>query len=385
MKFSRLGLLALISLSVGLVSCNSTGSDSKVTVRIQFVPSRDATDLATEADALEPILAKYAPDYDFDITTGVNYGAVTTALITDQIEFGFLTAQQYAEATIKYPGKVDVVLTSVRSGYAVQQDFPEIAGTDDEKLALQVKAMNGGLNGQYGIPEDYVYEGQQSSKNVTYYNSLAFALKDSVRTAHDLPALDANGNGSVELSELAGHVVALQNQSSGSGFIYPSVLAYNAGYTFKKVQNISDTAGLGATEIGYIDASVGGHDGGTLAVLNGQADAAFTFMDNRYTSQFSKGDEADAGKWDLGGSHVFENTTAIAMTTGIYNDTISTRSNIAPAIREAVAAAFKQAINDPEGKEILNDVYSHTGYLDAKDSDYDGERDVWQWKQDNIA
>ncbi len=65
------------------------------------------------------------------------------------------------------------------------------------------------------------------------------------------------------------------------------------------------------------------------------------------------------------------------MTAGIYNDTVSvTREKpeiYNPEFIKALQDSLIAIINTPEGKAIF-DIYSHSGYAVAKDSDYDGAR-----------
>lgn len=115
-----MSFISLLLLGGALTSCgngntgnsNSTGK-IKQTINIQFVPSNDPGKLATLAAEMAPLLEEIEPDYKFSITTGASYAATTTALLSDQIDIGFLTASGYAEVSLKHPGKVDVLMTSV--------------------------------------------------------------------------------------------------------------------------------------------------------------------------------------------------------------------------------------------------------------------------------
>ena len=64
------------------------------------------------------------------------------------------------------------------------------------------------------------------------------------------------------------------------------------------------------------------------------------------------------------------------MTDPIYNDTVCV-SKTSPYMDENLKTAIQTALinigNTEEGKAIF-DVYSHTGYAKAVDSDYDGAR-----------
>ena len=123
-KFFLLGGLLSVAAIAASCSNNSTEpGDDKETIKIQFVPSNSPEKLATLAKKMAPLLEKIEPNYKFSITTGTDYAATTTALLADQIDIGFLTASGYAEATLKNPGKVEVLVTSVRDGYQVQKDY----------------------------------------------------------------------------------------------------------------------------------------------------------------------------------------------------------------------------------------------------------------------
>ena len=67
----------------------------------------------------------------------------------------------------------------------------------------------------------------------------------------------------------------------------------------------------------------------------------------------------------------------VPVTDGIYNDTVAVSKAVEEVYNEEFITALQNAIiaviNTEEGKAIF-DVYSHTGYVVAKDSDYDGAR-----------
>jgi phosphonate transport system substrate-binding protein len=86
---------------------------------------------------------------------------------------------------------------------------------------------------------------------------------------------------------------------------------------------------------------------------------------------------------------VFTNTYTVAITDPIMNDTISVNSKISDARKAAIKKAFKAAVKDGSkdtegtGAYLLYQIYSHTGYVDAKDSDYDAARDMYNWTKNN--
>ena len=362
MKKSAKLFAAIASLCVfggTLASCGSTSSSEDKTIKVQFVPSRDAGELATLATKLEPILAKYAPGYTFEITTGTTYAAVTEALISNQLDVGFLTASGYAEATLKHEGEVSVLMTSVRKGYKVQtDDYPD-------SVANQIKAMNGDITG-------YTYLGEQSDTNVNWYTSqLVVTNKNYV---------DKNGDGTIDIHDMAGLKIARQGTSSGAGYLRP--LKYLNDNKMKMVDTLSTDATVAATQIQgqYIK----GYDAAYAAMQSGEVDGMWEFTDVRYSNGYNK-----EGSEYYHKDTAFTTSKTVAITDKIYNDTISCRSALSADKQAAVKAAFKGAITDGSsttegtGAYLLYNLYSHTGYTDAKNSDFDGEREFYQYCVDN--
>ena len=85
----------------------------------------------------------------------------------------------------------------------------------------------------------------------------------------------------------------------------------------------------------------------------------------------------ETGKQGMGRSEsIWNELNVIGVTEGIYNDTVAiskASQYYTPEIVAALQDCFINIINTEEGKAIF-DVYSHTGYAKAVDSDYDGAR-----------
>lgn len=347
----KVSLAAIISVGFAATLSSCAETDSKV-INVQFVPSRDPGSLATLAKNLEPILERYV-DYEFNITTGTSYAATTEALLSNQIDVGFLTASGYAEATLKHPGKIEVSMTSVRKGYQVQVDY--------ETEAEQIAAMNGEVDG-------YEYLGQQSTQDVNWYTSQLVVRNEYY--------VDKNQDGKIDVKDLAGLKIARQGTTSGAGYLRP--LAYLNEYGMSMVDTITDPT----TQIQGVQTT--GYDAALQAMLDGDVAGFWGFTDVRYSNAYAK---ADSEYYQ--DPTIFTESKVIAISDGIYNDTISVRSNLDDDKKAAVKTAFKEAIKDGSideegtGAFYLYNLYSHTGYTDAKDSDFDGERDFYQFCVDN--
>ena len=155
-------------------------------------------------------------------------------------------------------------------------------------------------------------------------------------------------SGITDVKGLAGKKIAISSFTSTSGFVWPANLLADNG--------IDPESG-----VEWINA--GGHDNAILAVYNGEADAAFTFKDARTLFE----DEDNYA--DIQATVKF-----IVDTTIIPNDTISVIPNLTKKMKDAVKEAFLAIAASDNGLEIIRAIYSHEGYAEAKDSDYDEVR-----------
>lgn len=186
--------------------------------------------------------------------------------------------------------------------------------------------------------------------------SLRYDVDDEGKKLTDAPLvagyksqLVVNKNsGITSVAGLKGKKIAISSFTSTSGFVWPANLLADNGLNPE-------------TDVQWINA--GGHDNAILAVFNGEADAAFTFKDAR--TLFENEDNYAAIK---------DTVVFISDTSEIPNDTISVIPNLDPKLKEAVKKAFIAITQTEEGLAIVRAIYSHEGYAEAKDSDYDEVR-----------
>jgi ABC-type phosphate/phosphonate transport system substrate-binding protein len=376
----------------GLVSVAAlAGCGNTEEIHLQLVPSNDPSALLTLATKLEPFLNSYVSGYKFTIDVGATYAATTTALAAGQIDGGFLTASGYAQESIENKGKVDVLLSASRAGYKVQaDDFP---GFDAAAKAKQLAAMNGEIgadgNAVSATNPAYKYRGDQSATQVSYYSGIIITLRDSARAALKLGALDADGDGKTTLKELhtAKAVVGIMGATSGAGYIYPTKYIYDNGYTLgfkdKDSYNALSSTDQDKAMIGFNQTS---YPNAVKLLMTGQIDAACGFMDIRYGSAFVQADSDYKGDESL-----FTKGYTVGITDPILNDTLSVNSSLSQGKRDAIKTAFKKAVTQGSKTEegtaayYIYQIYSHTGYVDAKDSDFDAARDMYQWSLDHAS
>lgn len=330
--------LLLVVMFFSMTACTiSTGT--KKTIKIQFVPSNTASEIMLKTYALEQLLAAEIPGYDFDISVGTDYNAVVEAMESKQIDVGFLTAQQYAYATVERPGTAEVILTSVRDALEVQLLPRE----------QQIAAMNA---------EGYRAQ-KSTTESATSYASILIT-KTERYNATDSTKLQT-------LDDLPGKTVCTQATTSGAGYVYPAVLLHENGMKFVTTEPNAANKEVKALNLGS------GYPGAITAVMQGDCDAAFVFMDAR-----------DNATLLATYPNLFEETRVVALTPEIYNDTISVIPSMDPVLKTKLQQAFIKIATLEEGLAAIS-VYSHTGYKVAVDADYEGERTVYRFKKQYLS
>ncbi|WP_093334812.1 phosphate/phosphite/phosphonate ABC transporter substrate-binding protein [Salibacterium halotolerans] len=181
---------------------------------------------------------------------------------------------------------------------------------------------------RYGVNDD----GSATDELVNFYRSIFI-----VREGSDIQSIE----------DLEGKKIAYQNVTSSAGFVWPAATLLDAG-----IHPLNDMQST----------TVKGHDQAVISLLNGQVDAAVTFQDARNTV---KSDYPE----------VFDKTRVIKYTKKIPNDTITIRPAINEDLKQAVTDAFIKIGKSEEGRQIIRDIYSHEGYVESQDSNFDTVRE----------
>ncbi|PTJ63960.1 phosphate/phosphite/phosphonate ABC transporter substrate-binding protein [Mammaliicoccus sciuri] len=204
-------------------------------------------------------------------------------------------------------------------------------------LAHDQKAADVLLQAQrYGVNKD----GSNNDKLVKSYKSQFVVKKDS---------------GIKSLKDMKGKKIALQDVTSTAGYTYPVAELLKEG--INPINDMKIT-------------NVKGHDQAIIALLNGDVDVAVTFQDAR---NIVKKDQPN----------VFKDTEIVELTEDIPNDTISVRSDMDDKFSDKLKKAFKDIAKTKEGHKIVSEVYSHEGYVDSKDSEFDIVREYGKKVNDN--
>ena len=333
-----LALCALCSLSAVAFADNQ--HFDKLT--LEFVPSKDADVIiagtANLPELVQAEMARLGYDIDeVDITVGTSYQATAEAMSAGTIDVGWLPAANY----ILYSDDVDVILTATRNGLS----------NDSEN------------------PADWNGEANKTLKNgpqVTFYRALIYAAPTEYGKQL---AEKVNAGEALTWEDLDAASWAVLGTTSNAGYIYPSLWLMK-NYDGKK---ISDLSKVTTVEGGY---------GQTFSMAASElVDIIVCYADGRNDYELSwdlPTDQKDStGKQGMGRSaSIWDELNVIGVTEGIYNDTVSISKEspyYTPEICEALQNCFINIISTEEGKAIF-DIYSHTGYAKAVDSDYDNAR-----------
>lgn len=390
MKKSKSLLLSVLMAGATLLPLSSCGNNDKV-IRLQLTASKPGDVLTQSATALEPYLEAEMPGYDFKITVGTDFAADGTGLAAGTIDAAFMTASTFATTEIAEPGKVEMILRSTRAGFKVIEDFADKDGnhTSAEARELQLAAMNG--------KDGYKYRGEASKDPVSYYYAECIIKKDKVAE------FDLNKDGVITLDELAGKKICMQAATSPAGYSYPR-------YAFSQVKEGPNGEkwenGMTMVTSGTPDASKGeylyvkgsGYSTDFNNLMDGQYDALWGYMDVRLDA-FNGGSGWEKWKGDEG---VFQDKTyTVALTQGILNDGVAVRSSLDAEVKKGIADAFKKLVKEGDMKDdgkdndvdgdgkaspayIINSLYTHTGYVDTKNSDYEEEIEFQKWSAQNL-
>ncbi len=313
---------------------------SEHNLTVIFVPSRPADEILTVTAPLEQLLLDELAlaGYDLgslEILVSSSYEAAGIAMLSGTGDVAFLPGGTYVMFADTVDSPVEVILSAAR--YGLNKDSAEPIDWNDGLPTLD-------LNGEDGRDEKYVsyYKGLI----ITGTSAAGMAIADKVNAGDELVWNDVK-----DLNW------CVRSATSSSGYIYPNLWVYMNfdGHTFDDMENVFETGGYGAT---MAELATGTCDVGTI-----YADARMHY----------------GGSWteDYGRTEsIWAESEVIGVTGNIMNDTISiSRINLDQGIIDAIQQAFINIAQTEAGLAVM-EVYNHTNYVVALDSDYDSARDL---------
>jgi phosphonate transport system substrate-binding protein len=326
-------LLLLVTLVAvfSLAACGEKDySDHELVV--YFVPSRPADEILEMVGPLEQMLEDELAELGYEVAgvkvlVSSTYEAAGEALLAGTGDIAFL------------PGGTYVAYKDV----------------DDSPLQVMLAATRAGLTKDSAMAKDWndgVATDNDSSNQVTYYKGIIVAGPSAAGQA-----LAAKVNAGTELvwADVKDLNWCVRSATSSSGYIYPNIwLQENFDKTF------DDIDGTVVSTSGYGDSAA--------SIASSTCDVATFYADARMHN---------ATKWttDFGRtSTIWEETDVVGVTANIMNDTITASTvNLEEGIIDAIAQAFINISKTEAGLAII-DVYSHEGYMEVTDEDYDDAR-----------
>ena len=313
------------------------------TLRFQFVPSRDPGEIIAGTSELGQLVIDEMASRGYtigkvDITVSDSYEAAGESLAAGSIDVAWLPGGTYA----LYSDETNVILTATRNGLSNDSENPA------------------DWNGQANAT-------QKNGPQVTYYRSLIYATPTPYGKE-----LAARVNAGEELTwdDLNKAKWAVMNVSSSAGYIYPTMWL-NEKYG-KKITDLANVTTLDGYMAAFQQAAAE------------QIDVIVCYADGRNDYEGSwnlPADQQDAtGHQGLGrvnGGSIWDELNVIGVTEGIYNDTVAVTKANKDIYNDEFITALQDSLiaiaNTDKGKEIFA-IYSHTGYANATDADYDGAR-----------
>lgn len=187
------------------------------------------------------------------------------------------------------------------------------------------------------------------SSTLADYDENEQKIPDSVVGNFKAEVLVRADSGIDSYEDLAGKTIAYLGASSASGYIYPVAEMKMAGI---------DTDSCTWVNITAIPSAI-------LAVVNGQADACFTFEGSRFVFATAVLDE-NGNPYDL-----YDVLSVAKLSDGdIPNDAVAVNPKLSEDTIAAITDAFLAMAADEEGLAIMN-AWGHTGYVPAIEADYD--------------
>ena len=292
---------------------------------VSFVPSREPEEIVTATEPLKQLLKDEMKNQGYDvgeveISVGTSYEAVGEALTAGTTDVGLIPGGTY----VLYQDGADVILTATRDGLSIDSDDPKVWNENKPTEA--------------------------STDQVTYYRALMIA-----GPSEKGQELGAKVNAGEELTwdDLNSANWAVMNSSSSAGYIYPTIW-------------LQDNYGKSITDLAHAVQS-DSYGSSFARLASGQIDILCVYADGRrdYVDQWTSEFGRSASNCD--------ETNVIGVTPGIYNDTVSVRSDMDEDLKEAIANAFINIAQTEEGKQVIA-IYSHQGYQKAKAEDYENEK-----------
>jgi len=285
-----------------------------------FVPSQEVAELQDDVDTFAAILSEaLGIEVIGEVTT--DYTALALAMGTGRADMGAFGPAGYVIASRQYDN-LELLAQSVRFG--------------DSTYHAQYFTNDPSICGDAGVEEGAFYyddAGEVVALGATETPALqvGYEFVDGELQRNEALSAPMRCAEPVDLSVFDGKTIAFVEESSTSGFIFPTIALLNAGIT----------------EDQYTTIFAGSHDGAVQAVYDGEADIGVSFDDARGTIA--------EGNPDVG-----ERVIVFNISPRIANDVITVRSDLPEDLKDALFAAMADFISTEEGQAVMDELYQWT-------------------------
>ena len=329
-------LLAVVVVATGCGSSSDQSVDGTWPDKITFgfVPSNEQEHLQ---DQIQPFMAvlEEALGIEVEGVVTTDYTALVTALGTGQAHMGAMGPFAYFTAKKEF-GNVEALAQAVRYGSGTYHgqwmtndpsfcDTPVVPGTALENIGGEVVQV-GALDAvalQVGV----------------YFGDSGKALGE----IRDEGPVSPGSSCTADISKVKGKRVAFTQESSTSGYLFPSLQLMQAG-----IDPRSD----------IIPIFTGGHDGAVAAVYGNDADIGLSYDDARRSLRKEKLD-------------VGEKVIVFNLTAEIPNDVVAVSTLLPASLKAAIYDAMAAYLSTEEGEAVMDEIAGWTDIRRAVESDFD--------------
>ena len=329
-------LLAVTVVATGCGSSDDQAVDgtwpSKIT--FGFVPSNEQEHLQDQVQPFMRVLEE-ALGIEVEGVVTTDYTALVTALGTGQADLGAMGPFAYVTAKKEF-GNMEALAQAVRYGSGTYHgqwmtndpsfcDTPVTSGTALENIdgeVVQVGALDA-VALQVGV----------------YFGDSGKALGEM----RDNGPVSPGSSCIADISKVAGKRVAFTQESSTSGYLFPSLQLIQAG-----IDPRSDITPI----------FTGGHDGAVAAVYGNDADIGISYDDARRSLRKEKLD-------------VGEKVIVFNLTSEIPNDVVAVSTLLPSSLKVAIYDAMVSFLSTDEGEAVMDEIAGWTDIRRAVESDFD--------------
>jgi len=338
MRATRI-LAVLLAVTVMATGCGSSDDQavdgtwpSKIT--FGFVPSNEQEHLQ---DQVQPFMQALEEALGIEVEGVVttDYTALVTALGTGKADLGAMGPFAYVTAKKEF-GNMEALAQAVRYGSGTYHgqwmtndpsfcDTPVTPGTALENIdgeVVQVGALDA-VALQVGV----------------YFGDSGKALGEM----RDDGPVSPGSSCTADISKVKGKRVAFTQESSTSGYLFPSLQLMQAG-----IDPRSD----------IVPIFTGGHDGAVAAVYGNDADIGISYDDARRSLRKEKLD-------------VGEKVIVFNLTSEIPNDVVAISTLLPSSLKVAIYDAMVSFLSTDEGEAVMDEIAGWTDIRPAVESDFD--------------